>query len=90
MQLGTRVSAKKTELMLCCDRCQLKMIPHLPEEHFMGEPLADTNVVRNPGVTMDFDLSCKHHEQVPNQSGFGVMIVLFHLRNALLLELLEL
>ena len=88
MQHGMKVNAKKTELLLCGDRRQLKMISHLPEVHFMDEHLAYSNTVRNLGVTMDPELSWKHHvKQVTNRC-FGLLIGLFHVRHVLPLDLL--
>ena len=88
MQHGMKVNASKTELMLCGDRRQLKLMSHLPEVRFMGEHLEYVEKVKNLGVIMDSELSWKLHVKHVTSRCFGILIGLFHVRDVLPLNLL--
>ena len=88
MQNGMKVNAAKTELMLCGDKRQLKLLSDLPEVHFMGERLDYSEKVKNLGVIMDPELSWKQHIKHVTSRCFGILISLWHVRNILPLDLL--
>ena len=88
MQHGMKVNAEKTELMLCGDKRQLKIVSQLPDMQFMGECLQFAETVKNLGMIMDPELSWRHHVKQITSRCFGILISLFHARNVLPLDLL--